>query len=175
MGELRTATTEPVAYAAGDSGKIDATWPSGPMPSISTSKAGTALSSPPACPAAAASSAAYRAAAASGSSPSGPSGPGIACTRAWSTLSVSSRAARAPVSLRSGSPVTSNRSSPHQKSTSRQSTASLAGAAAIAASTLVPIPPPVSTRCACPCAAIASASRVTVRAAAALASRSPLA
>src|ERR1700728_3511892 len=43
LGELRTATTEPVAYAAGDSGKIDATWPSGPMPSISTSKAGTAL------------------------------------------------------------------------------------------------------------------------------------
>ncbi len=142
FGELRTATTEPVAYAAGASGKIDATWPSGPMPSISTSKAGTAA--PPV--AAAASSAAYRAAAASGSSPSGPSGPGTACTRAWSAPITSSNAARAPVSLRSGSPVASNRSSPHQKSTSCQSTASLAGAAAIAASTFVPMPPPVTTR-----------------------------
>ena len=171
LGEFRTATTEPVACAAGDSGKIEATWPSGPMPSMRMSKAGTAAPAPAALD----NSAAYRAAAASGSSPSGPSGPGTACTRAGSTSSASSRAARAPVSFRSGSPVAANRSSPHQKSTRRQSTASLAGAAAIAARTFVPIPPPVSTRCACPSAAIASASLVTVRAAAALASRSPLA
>ena len=80
----------------------------------------------PGC-AAAASSAAYRAAAASGSSPSGPSRGGIGCTRAGSSGSASSSAARAWVSLRSGWPDGRNRSSPHQTSTRDQSTASRAG------------------------------------------------
>ena len=42
LGGVADRDDGPSAYAAGDSGKIDATWPSGPMPSISTSKAGTA-------------------------------------------------------------------------------------------------------------------------------------
>ena len=75
----------------------------------------------------AASSSAYRAAAASGSSPSGPSEAGIGWTRAGSSGTASSRAARAWVSLRSGSPAGRNRSSPHQMSTRDQSTASRAG------------------------------------------------
>ena len=80
-----------------------------------------------------------------GPAPSGPSGPGIGCTRSGLTSTWSSSASRAPVSLRSGSPVGRNRSSPHQISSRRQSTASLAGAAASSASTWVPTPPPVST------------------------------
>src|SRR6476469_8467398 len=34
LGQLRTATTDRVSYTAGNSGNTDATWPSGPMPSI---------------------------------------------------------------------------------------------------------------------------------------------
>ena len=49
-----------------------------------------------------------------------------------------------------GIPAGRNRSSPHQMSRCRQSTASRAGAAASSASTRVPMPPPVSTRDACP-------------------------
>jgi hypothetical protein len=51
----------------------------------------------------------------------------------------------------------------------RQSTASLAGVAAMAASVAVPIVPPVSTIDAEPLAACASTSRVMMRAATALA------
>ena len=102
---------------------------------------------------------AYRAAAASGSSPSGPSDAGIGCTRSGLASTWSSSAARAPVSLRSGMPGGRKRSSPHQMSRCRQSTASLAGAAASSASTCVPMPPPVSTSEACPRAAEASTSR----------------
>ena len=52
---------------------------------------------------------------------------GIGCTRAGSSGTASSSAARAWVSLRSGSPAGRNRSSPHQTSTRDQSTASRAG------------------------------------------------
>ena len=38
FGEARTAITAPSAYEDGCSGKIDATWPSGPMPSRQMSK-----------------------------------------------------------------------------------------------------------------------------------------
>ncbi len=41
LGQFRTATTERSSYAAGESGKIDAVWPSPPIPSSSTSKPGT--------------------------------------------------------------------------------------------------------------------------------------
>jgi len=75
--------------------------------------------------------------------------------------------------LRSGSPVGRKRSSPHQISTLRQSTASRAGAAASSARTFVPIPPPVSTTEAMPLAATASTSLVTSLAATAFASSSP--
>ncbi len=42
LGESRTATVVARASTTGEPGKIDATWPSGPMPSSSTSKAGAA-------------------------------------------------------------------------------------------------------------------------------------
>ena len=41
LGEPRTATTGRSSYSAGMPGNSDATWPSGPMPSSSTSNAGT--------------------------------------------------------------------------------------------------------------------------------------
>ncbi len=63
-------------------GNSEATCPSGPMPSISTSNEGTGPWSSGLV--AVASQDAYRAAAASGLSPSGPSGPGIGWTRAGS-------------------------------------------------------------------------------------------
>ena len=65
FGQPRTATTERLSYAAGDSGKIDATCPSSPTPSMSTSNRGTGPWSSGRV--ALASSAAYAAAAASGS------------------------------------------------------------------------------------------------------------
>ena len=58
------------------------------------------------------------------------SGPRITWTRAGSTSTLSRRALRAPVSLRSESPLGRKRSSPHQMSRLRQSTASRAGEAA---------------------------------------------
>src|SRR5262249_19364436 len=78
---------------------------------------------------------------------------------------------RALVSLRSGCPAGRNRSSPHQMSSRRQSTASRGGAAASSAKTAVPIPPPVSTSDALPAAAWTSTSPVTSMAPAALAGR----
>jgi len=41
LGEPRTATTGRSSYSAGMPGNSDATCPSGPMPSISTSNEGT--------------------------------------------------------------------------------------------------------------------------------------
>src|SRR5439155_536873 len=72
-----------------------------------------------------------------------------------------SSACREPVSLRTGCANGSTRSYPHQMTSRRQSTASLAGAAASSASTAVPIPPPVSTSDALPAAARRWTSRVT--------------
>ena len=112
-----------------------------------------------------ASSSAYRAAAASGSLPAGPSEAGIGCTRAGSSGTTSSSAARAWVSLRSGSPAGRNRSSPHQTSTRDQSTASRAGSVATARYTAAAIRPPVSTTDAWPRSAWASSSFTTSRAA----------
>ena len=155
LGELRTATTVPWAYAAGDSGRSTPCDP----PARCRASARRRAAPPPRWGAFGielaeiASSVAYRAAEASTSLPSRLSGPSIACTSVGSTGMWSNRASRAAVSFRAGSPSGAYRSSPHQKSTVRQSTVSRAGEAATAASTLVPIPPPVSTRCARPSAA----------------------
>ena len=94
------------------SGKIEAVWPSGPMPSSSTSNAAgrgprrrrrparrrTRRRRPP-------------------GRRTAPSDGGIGWTRSAGTPSASSRARRAPFSLRSSSSAGTNRSSPHQTST----------------------------------------------------------
>lgn len=115
LGAPCTPTTvRSVSRTAGSSGNSEATCVSGPTPSIRTSNVGTApwFSGP----AALASSSAYAEAAASTSVPNGPSEAGIACTRFGSSGTASSRAARACVTLRSGSPSGRKRSSPHQRS-----------------------------------------------------------
>src|SRR3954452_12475829 len=94
----------------------------------------------------------------------------MACTRAGSSGNESSNAARAWVSLRSGSPDGRNRSSPHQRSTLVQSMALAAGRSLTVGSTLAAIRPPVSTPPASPRAACASMIVTTRRAATADAS-----
>src|SRR5262245_55111371 len=102
FGQSRTATTDrDVSYTAGECGKIDAVWPSSPTPSRHTSNDDTSFNST-----------AYASAARSGSSPKSPSDGAIGWTLAGATGTWSSNAARACVSLRSGSPAGRNRSSP---------------------------------------------------------------
>src|SRR4051794_27037738 len=106
FGQSCTGTTGRSSRAAGESGKIDATCPSGPMPSSRTSKRGRSPS-----PASSASSPAYQSAASSAVANS-PSDAGIACTRTSGTPTRSSSARRAPRSLRSSLSAGTNRSSP---------------------------------------------------------------
>jgi hypothetical protein len=166
LGAPWTPTTvRTVSRTPGCSGNSDATCVSGPTPSSRTSKAGTPPWSPG--PAAAASSAAYAEAAASASEPWAAPAAGIAWTRRGSTGTAPSRASRACVTFRSGSPSGRNLSSPHHRSSRAQSTASRAGDSAIAASSALPLRPPVSTTEAEPRAAWASTILVISLAAAA--------
>lgn len=92
LGAPCTPTTvRSVSRTAGNSGKSEATWVSGPTPSISTSNVGTGPWS--SGPAAAVSSAAYIPAAASTSY--APSEAGIGCTRAGLSGTESSSASLA--------------------------------------------------------------------------------
>ena len=158
LGEPRTPTTvRSVSCSAGCSGKSDATCPSGPTPSSTTSNVGTAgRSSGRAARAARRRSAA---AAASTSSPpvavrwpaSGAPAPGRAARGRAARRGPASRCARGR--RRAG---TARR--PTRGRAAVQSTASRAGDAASAFRVAVPTPPPVRTTCARPRAAWASTS-----------------
>ena len=165
FGQLRTATTERVSYTAGDSGKIDATWPSSPMPSMTRSRPSTAVDDV---------------------GVGGRGGIDIVAE-----LAVRRRPSRAPApgrpgpgpaarpwpapALRSGSAAGTNRSSPQKISTRDQSTASRAGESLRCVRTLMPTPPPVSATTGTRPVDWMSTSLVTSRAAVVAASRSALA